>query len=172
MTVNILLELGFYKLHEILSGIEVVIDGGETDIGDFIDIPEAMEDVFPDTFRGNPFFITCPFALEFIDHLFDFYMIHIPLIKRHKDASLHLGSVVEFFGSVRFDYEEIDELESFKCRETGFTFLTLTSTTDGLPVFRDTGVDNLGIEIFTFWTAHTKEIRSRGNTLPYRYVFF
>ena len=131
-----------------------MVHGSESYVCDIIDVFEAMENVFPDPFGSDPFLIRCPFVFEFIDHLFDLVMIHTSFIERHEDAPLYLGAVVEVFFSVRFRYKEVDELQSLKSRESCSALFALPSATDGLTVFSHTGIDNVGIEVFTFRTAH------------------
>lgn len=131
-----------------------MIDGGESYIGDVIDVFQTVEYVFSDAFRGNPFFVRRPFVFELVDHLLDLIMVHIPLIESHENASLHFAAIVEVFSSIGFRHEEVYELQTFKGREAGPAFLALTSATDGLTVFGHTGVYYFSIEVFAFRTTH------------------
>lgn len=138
-----------------------MVDGSEPYVGDIVDVFQTMEDIFPDAFRGDPLFVGCPLVFELIDHLLDLIVIHASFIECHEDASLHFGPVVEFFLSIGFGHEEVDELQTLKGRESGFAFLALTSTSDRLTILSHSGIDNLSIEVFAFRTAHIESLECR-----------
>ena len=135
-----------------------MVDRSEPDVGNIIDVLETMENIFSDAFRGNSFLVGCPFVLQFVYDLFYTVVVHASFIKCHKDAAVHLGAIVEVFLAVGFRHEEVDELESFECSEPSLAFLAFASSSDGLTVFGHTGIDNFGVEIFAFRTAHDRGV--------------
>ncbi len=137
-----------------------MIDRGKSHVRDFVDIFESSEDIFSDTFRGDPFFIGGPFALEFVDERLDIVHIDISFVDGLSDTLLDLGTVVHLGLSGGFSNEEIYKFHSLKGCKTSFTFFTLTASTDRLTIFSDTRVDDFGVQIFTLGASHKKEIRS------------
>lgn len=135
-----------------------MIDRSETDISYFIDVLEFIENIFSDTFRGDSFFVCCPFTLKFVNNSFDLIDIDTSFITSCHDTTLNFGSIVHFFVSASFCDEEIYEFHPFESGISGFTFFAFTSSTDGSSIFSDSGIDHFCVEISAFETAHEKMI--------------
>lgn len=149
-----LLQLALNKLHEILRGVEVVIDGGEANVCNLVDILQTVEDILSYAFRGYSLLVGCPLVFELVYDLFDLSHIHIPLVECHQDAPLYFGAVVEHLSAIGLGDEEIDEFQALEGGEPGFALLALPSPTDGLTILGHTGIDYFGVKVFTFGAAH------------------
>jgi hypothetical protein len=138
--------------------LKIVIDRCESDVGNLVDIFEAVEDIFSETLGSDTLFVACPLILELVDHALDECHVDIALVDGLSNALLDLGSVVHFLYPGGFSHGEVDELHALEGGEPSSTLLTLSTTPNGSIIFCHTGVDHFCVEVFTFWAAHVPSL--------------
>jgi hypothetical protein len=128
---------------EFVDVLEVAIDGGEADVGDGVDVFEAVHDEFADGGGGA-------FALWGVDdegfdgvydllHLGDGDFAFLAGVKESGEDFL----AVEVFAAAVFLYDHVGNfVETFVGGEAFVAALTLASTADGVSIFGLAAVDD------------------------------
>jgi hypothetical protein len=144
--------------HEFLDVLEVHVDTGETDVGDFVEFLEAMHDHLAD-FGGSKFAFR-----RVVDHPFDFIDDGFKLGRGNGSLFASLQEALEDFlaletlaATVLLDHHVRDFVDAFVGGEAAGTFQALPAATDGVAGAAFAGIDYLVIEVGAERTFHAGE---------------
>ena len=143
--------------HEFLDVFEIHVDAGETDVGDFVELLEAMHDHFAD-FRGGQF----PFG-GFVDHAFDF--IHDgfefgsgngALLASFQQPLQNFLALEAFAAAILLDHHVGNFVDALVSGEAAGAFQAFAAAADGVAGAAFAGINYLVVQMRAERTLHSK----------------
>ena len=146
---------GFEFFQEVVDVFELAVDGGEADVGDFVDFVELLHDEFADDFGGNFAFV---FVIdEFVEFGDDFFLClgrHGTFFAGFADSGKDFASVVGLAVSALLDDEGRYFFDLFVSRVAPLAFRAFAPAADNASVIHRPGVDDFVVVVFAVGAVH------------------
>lgn len=134
------------------------MNGGKTDIRDFIQLAERVHNVLADGDTAYLLLVFSPFFFEIRQHLIDVFLRYRTLGAREPDAAFQLAATVGLTRAIALDDDERRELLTLERGEPMLTLAAFAPTANGATFFCDARIDNGRVVVFTAGTVHKRRI--------------
>ena len=147
-------------MQKLIDVFEIAVDRGKTDIGHLIDLGQALEHHVAQLMGRNGRKRTrTKLNLDIVDNLIELLGVNIALDCSAHQTNEQLVSVESLFCSIRLD--DLDGiLATLKCRKAIIARAAFTTALNGVIRFLHTGINNAGMCLAAFRTAHGTSSKS------------
>jgi len=155
---------------EVGRSVEVLVDAGEAQVGDFVDDAELIEDGQADVRAGDGRTEQSHRVLDDGGDGLEPLVRHVAPLRRSAQPADEFLAVERFAPAVRLDHGQWSVIDTFERREALRAGEAFTATADRRALFGDARVDDLGVIGTTDRTEHVPKDTARLPLSPGRWA--